>query len=149
MKKVFKALCICFCTVVLLGGCAKSKEAVFNYKSEGIDIKETVTYKGNKVENEFIVNTLTYDKLTAEELEQFKVEMIKPYDEYKGIKGMTVKTDVTDTKTIITIDIDFKNNLESLIDAGIVEGEDEGVRPDYLAFDNVKSQLKEEGFVQE
>ncbi|MEG1066276.1 MAG: DUF1307 domain-containing protein [Erysipelotrichaceae bacterium] len=148
MKKIFKALSVCLCAVVLLGGCGASKEAVFNYKAEGTEVKETITYKGDKVEKEVIVSTLTYNKLPEKELKELKTEMDESLKELQGIIGVIATCDVTDTKTVSKIEIDYKNNLESLIDAGYVVGEKEGQRPDYLSYKNVKSNLNKEGFVE-
>lgn len=106
MKKILSILTVLF--LVFLAGCSSSKEGTKTFVSEqnGVKMKLTYYYSGDKVTKQTANNTMEYSKMgvTKEQLQ----ELVEPISkQYQGIKGLTQSIDFQDDKAVETLTIDY------------------------------------------
>lgn len=141
MKKLLS-----LCCVLLLAGCSttqsEEKTTVCKLSEDGMEITNTLVYKGDEVIKQTIDSAVTVEGADTETLTAFVDEYAKLYDD---IKGTQYSYDLKDNVLTENIIIEYSSeNIEDLLEMGIISSEDENIR--FVSYKQTIDLLKESGF---
>ncbi|OMG43855.1 hypothetical protein BK140_40625, partial [Paenibacillus macerans] len=103
MKKVISLLVVLVISAVSLSACGKERTKTYEGEVNGKQVITSLTYKDDEVLKQSTIATIKYDDLGIDKDEA--KQMFKNDEQaFKGIDGVTYKTDYKERKAIEHID---------------------------------------------
>ncbi|GEQ05930.1 DUF1307 domain-containing protein [Staphylococcus gallinarum] len=108
MYHVKKLMGLAIAVTLLLAACGpKEEKDTFKGDASGVDMKVTLTHKGDKVTKENIRSTINYKDLGLKK-DDMKSLLESESEKYQDIKGVSEKIKYSDGKAVETVKIDLE-----------------------------------------
>ena len=128
MKKVISLLVVLVISAVSLSACGKERTKTYEGEVNGKQVITSLTYKDDEVLKQSTIATIKNDEQA-----------------FKGIEGVTYKTDYKERKAIEHIDIDYKDADIDQLKKNLGFISSDAKKGDHVSVDRVVKQLKRNG----